>query len=248
MTSKNESRLTSPVGGRSRISAHSPAFAMPRSFRDSVSCARSGKTVFPLHLERNEKERRPSHGTGRGGGNDVGEFFRAGRRRSLLTRVSPPTTPSSACGAGREEMPVEPNAERIMKIMIFSVKLDKFTGFFDKLLNLYFLINYYDSVSYVQYLASWIQIWRRKKLFGSPAFPNNSPHWRAGRRRVRSLRPPPSDPDSGVPSPSVRSGAETRREGEGAPAWKRGKLPSPFRPDAVMLGFPVFNFASSSSL
>ena len=129
----------------------------------------------------------------------------------------PPTTPSSACGAGREEMPVEPNAARVMKIMVFSIKLDKFTGFFDKFLNLSFPLCYYDSVSYLHNLASCIQIWRRKKFFGSPAFSRNSPHWRAGRRRVRSLRPPPSVPDSGVPSPSARSGAQRGEKAKGLP-------------------------------
>ena len=146
----------------------------------------------------------------------------AANARSSLA-LSPQPRHLRGAEPGREEMPVEPNAAKAMKIMIFSVKLDKFTVFFDKFLNLLFQINYYDSDIYANNLTSCIQIWRQKKFFGSPAFPRNSPHLRAGRRRVRSLRSPPSAPDSGGPSPSARSGAEARREGEGGSRMETAK-------------------------
>ena len=195
MTSKNESRLTSLVGVAHAFPRICPHLQCPRSLRDSVSCARRRKAIFPLHLERNERERRPSHGIGRGARMmTANSSAQAANARSSLA-WNPQPRHLRGAEPGREKMPVEPNASRVMKIMIFSVKLDKFTGFFDKFLNLLFQISYYNSDIYANNLTSCIQIWRQKKFFGSPAFPRNSPHLRAGRHlslgRAAPLGPTP---------------------------------------------------------
>ena len=66
-----------------------------------------------------------------------------------------------------------------MKIMIFSIKLDKFTGFFDKFLKNDVHIKHCNKKSYNTNLSVLHSDSAAKKFFASRAFPRNSPHLRA---------------------------------------------------------------------
>ena len=67
----------------------------------------------------------------------------------------------------------------ITQIIIFSIKFEKFTGFFDKFLKMYLFANDCNIKSLPQYLSVGHSDPAQKKFFGSPAFPRNSPHFRA---------------------------------------------------------------------
>ena len=64
----------------------------------------------------------------------------------------------------------------IIQIIIFSVKLDKFTVFFDKFLKIYFFANDCNIKGFPQHPGAGHSDPAQKKFFGSPAFPRSSPH------------------------------------------------------------------------
>ena len=76
-----------------------------------------------------------------------------------------------ACAAKRAGVPVDPNAARIIKIIIFSIKFDKFTGFFDKFLKNNSPVNHYNTKIYFYILVSPLRFRGKKKFPALPHFP-----------------------------------------------------------------------------
>ena len=75
---------------------------------------------------------------------------------------------------------VDSRATAIIKIMIFSINMDKFTGFFDKFLKYNTPASYCNSKGYLSNLSVSHLDPAKKKFFGTPAFARNCPHLRKG--------------------------------------------------------------------
>ncbi len=67
----------------------------------------------------------------------------------------------------------------IIKIMIFSIKFDKFTMFFDKFLKISYYLTDFNTKSYHKNLSVSHSDSAEKKFSGSTAFARNCPHLRA---------------------------------------------------------------------
>ena len=101
-----------------------------------------------------------------------------------------------ASGAGA---PVDSGKRLIMKVILFPVKFDKFTGFFDKFLKIIFSVNDCNKKSCHMNMSENTQIRRQKKFFGSRAFARNCPQKGASQSllpqsglRILDGRPPNS--------------------------------------------------------
>ena len=85
-----------------------------------------------------------------------------------------------------------------MKIIIFPVKFDKFTGFFDKFLKRMNPINGCNKTGYYINMSVQHSDMAPKQFFGARAFPRNCPHLRARAREVfrgfTRARTPSSEP------------------------------------------------------
>ena len=82
--------------------------------------------------------------------------------------------------------------EAIMEIMIFSIKFDKFTMFFDKFLKISYYLTDFNTKSYHINLSVLHSDMAVKKVIETSAFARNFPHFRArlteGRFRSRRSR------------------------------------------------------------
>ncbi len=63
-----------------------------------------------------------------------------------------------------------------MKIILFSIKFDKFTGFFDKFLKIMSAVIDFNTKSYHTYMSASHSDPAAKKFFASRAFARNCPH------------------------------------------------------------------------
>ena len=135
-----------------------------------VSCARRGKTIFPHDSEWNRQARRRSHGIRRRGEGEGGRATRAGARGHPSIRGFA-ATQDEAEGAfsRRGSTLMRPGMTREMIIMIFSIKFDKFTGFFDKFLKIISLVTGFNTRNYYINLSVRALRFKPQKSFPAPA-------------------------------------------------------------------------------
>ena len=158
---------------RSGIARNSPHLPYVPKSGAAVSCARhrkpdspSGSSPVPHPMESIRRMR--------------GFPMKANEGSNAEAASSSPRAESNR--AGRGVAPPE-QEQREMEIMIFSIKLDKFTGFFDKFLKIYCLLIDFYSKSYHSNMSAAHSDSATKKFFGSCAFPRNCPHLRTERAR-----------------------------------------------------------------
>ncbi len=181
--------------------AHFPAIAVRPGTTDSAivraaresDFSRIGRPIPSSSVGIDQKERRILMGISDAAGMETASLLSA--LGNLLSSVGKflilqlewilAPRPGLAVAAGGEGA-MDSGIQLIMKVMIFSIKSDKFTGFFDKFLKCNTPASGCNQKGFHVYLSVLHSDLVVKKFFGNPAFPRNSPQLRAG---VRVRRP-----------------------------------------------------------